>query len=66
VEAVGKVFPAEGRGARDTCGTHRFPNQNDGRLSVRARTGEFAQLTDAEVTRFEQLYQECFMENEDA
>jgi hypothetical protein len=43
---------------------HRFLRQNDGRLSNRARTGEFAQLTDAEVARFEQLYQECFIEHE--
>jgi hypothetical protein len=34
------------------------------RLSNRARTGEFARLTDAEVARFEQLYQECFIEHD--
>jgi hypothetical protein len=41
---------------------HRFLRQNDGRLSNRARTGEFAQLTDDEVARFERLYSECFGE----
>ncbi len=41
---------------------HRFLRQNGGRLSQRARTGEFAQLTDAEVQRFEELYQDCYPE----
>ena len=41
---------------------HRFLRQNAGRLSQRARSGEFAQLTDAEVQRFEALYQDCFPE----
>jgi hypothetical protein len=39
---------------------HRFLAQNGGRLSKRARTGEFAALTDDEVTAIEQLYGECF------
>jgi hypothetical protein len=37
---------------------HRFLRQNDGRLSRRARTREFAALTDQEVVRVEQLYSE--------
>jgi len=43
---------------------HRFLRQNNGRLSKRARAGEFARLTDAEVARFEQLFQRCFPEPE--
>ena len=39
---------------------HRFLRQNGGRLSNRARTNEFARLTDAEVAKFEQFYQQCF------
>ncbi len=41
---------------------HRFLRQNDGRLSNRARTDEFAQLSNAEVERFQRLYQQCFVE----
>jgi hypothetical protein len=41
---------------------HGFLQQNDGRLSNRARTSEFAALTDADVTRMEQLYDQCFIE----
>jgi hypothetical protein len=44
---------------------HRFLAQNHGRLSQRARTGEFAALTDDDVTRVEQLYQENFMGDPD-
>jgi Fic family protein len=43
---------------------HRFLRHNDGRLSKRAREGEFARLTDEEVARFEQLFQRCFPEPE--
>jgi hypothetical protein len=39
---------------------HGFLAQNGGRLSQRARTGEFAALTDDEVIRVERLYEECF------
>ena len=38
----------------------RFLRQNDGRLSGRARTGEFEALTDDEVDRVERLYAEVF------
>jgi Fic family protein len=41
---------------------HRFLEQNGGRLSKRARSDEFAALTDDDVTRIEQLYSEHFME----
>jgi hypothetical protein len=37
---------------------HRFLLQNDGRLSMRARTGEFAGLTEEEAVRVETLYAE--------
>jgi len=37
---------------------HRFLAQNGGRLSKRARTTEFAKLTDAEVERIERLFAE--------
>lgn len=37
---------------------HRFLRQNNGRLSQRARTGEFAGLTDPEVADIEQHYAE--------
>jgi hypothetical protein len=43
---------------------HRFLSRNDGRLSKRARTGEFAALTEDDVARLERLYRECFMGNE--
>ncbi len=43
---------------------HGFLAQNGGRLSGRARTGEFAALTDDEVTTIEQLYAEHFMERD--
>jgi hypothetical protein len=39
---------------------HRFLRQNGGRLSKRARSVEFARLSDDEVARFEQLHQQCF------
>ena len=38
----------------------RFLEQNNGRLSIRAREREFANLTHAEVERIEQQYQEIF------
>ncbi len=38
----------------------RFLEQNEGRLSRRARTGEFAQLEDDEVTAVEAIYAEAF------
>jgi hypothetical protein len=41
---------------------HGFLAQNAGRLSTRARTGEFAALTDDEVTFIARLYAECFIE----
>jgi len=39
---------------------HRFLSQGKGQLSQRARTDEFAALTDAEAQRIEQLYQKSF------
>ena len=39
---------------------HRFLRQGKGRLSKRARTGEFAPLSDAEVGLVEKLYEESF------
>jgi hypothetical protein len=39
---------------------HRFLRQNTGRLSTRARTREFAALTDREVALVERLYAEAF------
>jgi hypothetical protein len=38
----------------------RFLHQNDGRLSQRARRGEFVKLTDQEVERIESLFGENF------
>ena len=38
----------------------RFLHQNGGHLSKRAREQEFAELTDAEAVRIEQLYDEVF------
>ena len=38
----------------------RFLHQNDGRLSRRARAREFAQLSDEEALRFEDIYAETF------
>ncbi len=40
----------------------RFLEQGKGRLSTRARTREFKQLTENEVDRLQQLYAECFTE----
>jgi hypothetical protein len=37
---------------------HRFLRQNNGRLSQRARAGEFSGLTDTEVADIEQHYAE--------
>lgn len=39
---------------------HRFLRQNGGVLSQRARTKEFAPLTEEEVERVERLYESCF------
>jgi hypothetical protein len=39
---------------------HKFLDQNDGRLSQRARTKEFAALQDGEVDRIEALYANAF------
>lgn len=39
---------------------HKFLDQNDGRLSQRARTKEFAALDDVEVERIEALYADAF------
>ena len=39
---------------------HRFLKQNTGVLSQRARTQEFAALTDAEARRIEAIYHACF------
>jgi Fic/DOC family protein len=38
----------------------RFLRQNGGRLSNRAREKEFAEMSDAEVTRVEEAYAACF------
>ncbi|MEX2284207.1 MAG: Fic family protein [Gemmatimonadota bacterium] len=43
---------------------HRFLRQNAGRLSSRARSVEFAQLSDTEVERYERLYRQCFTDEE--
>lgn len=40
----------------------RFLNQNDGKLSQRGRSKEFAALTDEEVSRVEAIYEEVFWE----
>jgi hypothetical protein len=42
----------------------RFLSQNDGRLSQRARTQEFRELTEEEAQRVEAIYGEFFMANE--
>ncbi len=39
---------------------HKFLRQHNGRLSKRARTGEFAALTTDEVERVEALYRDSF------
>ena len=41
---------------------HRFLRQNQGELSNRARANEFRALTAEEVTRIEQIYEECSRE----
>ncbi len=41
----------------------RFLRQNNGRLSKRAREGEFAAMTDAEAASAEQAYADLFSEN---
>jgi hypothetical protein len=38
---------------------HRFLRQNDGTLSKRARTKEFAALTEEEVAEIEAIFAEC-------
>lgn len=40
-----------------------FLQQNEGRLSKRARENEFSELTPGEVTKIEELYQTAFSEN---
>jgi hypothetical protein len=40
---------------------HRFLQQNEGRLSKKAKTGEFAALTEDEAEEIEYLYRSCFM-----
>ncbi|MGH7662877.1 MAG: hypothetical protein ACRENI_01045 [Gemmatimonadaceae bacterium] len=45
---------------------HRFLEQNGGRLSKRARDGDFAALTDADVAEVERLYRQHFMEPSEA
>jgi hypothetical protein len=42
----------------------RLLQQNNGALSKRARTKEFAKLTDAEVTSMEQAYATSFLKAE--
>lgn len=42
---------------------HKFLNQNNGRLSQRARTKEFAALDDTEVEQIETLYANSFEQN---
>ena len=44
----------------------RFLRQNDGKLSHRGRTREFAQLTEDEISRAEALYRETFGDEADA
>ncbi|MCK4506472.1 MAG: Fic family protein, partial [Candidatus Aegiribacteria sp.] len=39
---------------------HRFLQQNGGRLSKRAKSGEFAALTEEETEEIESLYKSCF------
>ena len=39
---------------------HRFLQQNKGRLSKRAITGEFDALTEDEAEEIESLYKSCF------
>jgi hypothetical protein len=43
----------------------RFMRQSGGLLSKRARTREFARLSDAEVARLERLYATCFAVTEE-
>ena len=38
---------------------HRFLRQNDGTLPKRARTKEFAELTEGEVEEIETIFAEC-------
>jgi Fic family protein len=45
---------------------HHFLTQGKGHLSKRARTKEFAVLTDAEITRIEALYSDSFARLDDA
>lgn len=42
----------------------RFLEQNGGKLSSRARTGEFAMLSQDEADRVEKLYGKCFSKEE--
>jgi hypothetical protein len=43
----------------------RFLHQNRGKLSARARTGEFAPLTDREVAQIEQFYGQAWARQQD-
>ncbi len=43
-----------------------FLQQNEGRLSKRARDNEFSELTPDEVTKIEELYQSAFSESRTA
>ena len=45
---------------------YRFLQQNGGRLSKRARTGEFAALTKTETEEIESLYKSCFITQTDS
>lgn len=42
---------------------HKFLNQNNGHLSQRAHTKEFAVLDDSEVEQIETLYANSFEQN---
>ncbi len=55
VSRVGTVWKCPGRIEL----LWRFLHQNQGKLSMRARTGEFAPLTDAEVAQVEHFYKEA-------
>jgi hypothetical protein len=44
---------------------HRFLSQHGGTLSRRAKEQEFAALSEEEVTRFEQLYDQLFAQDKD-
>jgi hypothetical protein len=65
LDRAGVGFPPAGRQLRrcperTTDLLFRFLRQNGGRLSQRARTKEFAALTDDEAKRIEAIYGEVF------